>query len=127
MDLAIILVTFALGFAAARAGLPPLVGYLGAGFALHAFGYETNGAIEAVAELGILLLLFAIGLKLRVRTLARADVWAVAGIHMAIATALIGASFLAMGVLGMPMASSLTPGRAALIVLRFRSPARSSP
>ena len=44
MDLAIILVTFALGFAAARVGLPPLVGYLGAGFALHAFGYQTNGA-----------------------------------------------------------------------------------
>jgi predicted Kef-type K+ transport protein len=119
MDLAIIVVTFALGFAAARVGLPPLVGYLGAGFALHAFGYETNGAIEAVAELGILLLLFAIGLKLRVRTLARADVWAVTGIHMTITTALIGASFLAMGVLGLPLASSLTPGRAALIGFAF--------
>ncbi len=119
MDLAIILVTFALGFVAARVGLPSLVGYLGAGFALHAFGYETNGAIEAVSELGILLLLFGIGLKLRVRTLARADVWAVAGIHMTIATALIGATFLALGVLGIPLASSLTPGRAALIGFAF--------
>jgi predicted Kef-type K+ transport protein len=119
MDLTIILATFALGFAAARVGLPPLVGYLGAGFALHAFGYQTNGAIEAIAELGILLLLFAIGLKLRVRTLARADVWAVVGIHMTVATALIGASFLAMGALGMPLASSLTPGRAALIGFAF--------
>ena len=119
MDLAIILVTFALGFAAARIGLPPLVGYLGAGYALHAFGYETNGAIETIAELGILLLLFAIGLKLRVVTLARGDVWAIAGIHMAIATALIGATFLALGVLGLPLASSLTPGRAALIGFAF--------
>ena len=119
MDLAIILVTFALGFAAARVGLPPLVGYLAAGFALHAFGYETNGAIEVVAELGILLLLFGIGLKLRPRTLARADVWAVAGIHMTIVTALLGASFLFLGVFGMPLASSLTPGRAVLIGFAF--------
>lgn len=119
MDLGIILVTFALGFVAARVGLPPLVGYLGAGFALHALGYESNGAIDLIAELGVLLLLFGIGLKLRVRTLVRTEVWAVASIHMTVATALIGASFLALGVLGVPLASALTPGQALLVGFAF--------
>ena len=35
-----IILAFVLGFAARQVGLPPLVGFLVAGFALHAFGYE---------------------------------------------------------------------------------------
>ena len=119
MDLGIILVTFVLGFAAVRIGLPPLVGYLGAGFALHALGYEATGAIETIAELGVLLLLFGIGLKLRPSLLGRREVWAVAGIHMSVTTAVIGALFLALGALGLPLAASLTPAKAALVGFAF--------
>lgn len=119
MDLGIILVTFVLGFGAARIGLPPLVGYLGAGFALYALGYETTGAIEIIAELGVLLLLFGIGLKLRPSLLVRREVWAVAAIHMSVTTAVIGALFLALSALGLPLASSLTPTDAALVGFAF--------
>jgi len=38
MDPLWILVAFILGFAVYRIGLPPLVGYLIAGFVLHSFG-----------------------------------------------------------------------------------------
>ena len=58
MEIAFIVVAFLLGFAAAEIRLPPLVGYLVAGFVLHAFGYESTEAIDIIAELGVLLLLF---------------------------------------------------------------------
>ncbi len=57
MDAPLLAAAFLLGFAAKRVGLPPLVGYLVAGFVLNAFGYEVTEAIEVVSELGILLLL----------------------------------------------------------------------
>lgn len=119
MDLAFLLVAFALGFAASLGRLPPLVGYLAAGFVLHAFGYETTEGIDLVADIGVLLLLFGIGLKLRLRTLGRPVVWAGATVHIAVTTALLGAGFLALGTIGLPLASTLTPGRAALVGFAF--------
>ena len=52
MDLWLILVAFAFGFAASAVRLPPMVGYLIAGFVLHAFGQETNEAIELLFQDG---------------------------------------------------------------------------
>ena len=93
MDPISIAIAFALGFAVKQIGLPPLVGYLAAGFALHAYGVRAGGAIEALSEFGITLLLFTIGLKLRLGTLVRPEVWAVATAHMAVTIA-IAISFL---------------------------------
>ncbi len=119
MDVEIILVAFAFGFGSQRIGLPPLVGYLVAGFVLHGLGYETNGAIELIAEVGVLLLLFGIGLRLRPSMLARTEVWAVASVQMAATTAIIGGLFLALGALGIPLAAGLAPAEAALIGFAF--------
>ena len=119
MDLALILVAFAFGFAANVVRLPPLVGYLGAGFVLHAFGYETTDGIELIADVGVLLLLFGIGLKLRLSTLARPVVWAGATLHAALTTAVIGALLLGVGALGLPLAAGLSAGQAALVGFAF--------
>jgi predicted Kef-type K+ transport protein len=119
MDIAFIVVAFLLGFGAAAIRLPPLVGYLVAGFVLHAFGFETTEAIEVIAELGVLLLLFGIGLKLKLATLARPVVWAGASLHMAGTTAVIGSVFIALGALGMPLASDLSIGQALLVGFAF--------
>lgn len=115
MDLALILVAFVAGFAATLVRLPPLVGYLAAGFVLHAFGYVTTPAIETIGELGVLLLLFGIGLRLRFQTLARPAIWAGASIHVAVTTALFGTLLLALGWFGLPLVTGLSPGQAALI------------
>ncbi|MFP3874477.1 MAG: cation:proton antiporter [Thiohalophilus sp.] len=72
-------------------GLPPLVGYLAAGFLLSANGYETNTILEAVAHAGVLLLLFSVGLKLRLRSLLRSEVLAGSLLHMSITIALLWA------------------------------------
>ncbi len=119
MDLAFLVVAFAFGFGASVVRLPPLVGYLAAGFVLHGFGYETTEGIDLVADFGVLLLLFGIGLKLRLRTLGRPAVWGGATIHLAVSTAVIGALLLGAGALGLPLTSELSLGQAALVGFAF--------
>lgn len=92
-----LIVTFLAGLVAVFIRLPPLVGFLIAGFALHfldaAYGIGRLPFLQTLADLGVTLLLFGIGLKLDVRTLIRREVWLTNGSHMAISTAL-GVGFL---------------------------------
>ncbi len=70
---------FALGFGARLLRLPPLLGYIAAGIAVgpHTPGFVADPAITAaLAEIGIALLLFAVGLHFRARDLLA--VWRVA-------------------------------------------------
>ena len=136
MDFALLIVAFGFGFAAIRLRLPALVGYLGAGFVLHAVGFETTDAIETISELGVLLLLFGIGLKLKLRTLARPTVWGTTSFHVVVTTILVAGVILAVGALGFPMARDLDIGQAALLGLvgsdrehafRLRSGAERAP
>lgn len=110
---------FASGFLAARLRLPPLVGYLAAGFVLHLFGYEVTPAVQAVADIGVLLLLFGIGLKLKLKTLARLEVWAGTTIQMVFTVALLGSVFLLLGMIGVEPAAGLTISQAALLGFAF--------
>lgn len=80
---------FALGLLARQIGLPPLVGFLGAGFLLNAAGVDRVPGLPDIAHLGVLLLLFTVGLKLRFQHLIRVEVWGVAIIHFAFAVAAI--------------------------------------
>jgi len=84
MDPLWLLFALVFGFVAKLIHLPPLVGFLAAGFVLHAFGIEGGILIEELADLGVLLLLFIIGLKLRLRSLIAPEVWAGASTHMLI-------------------------------------------
>lgn len=110
-----ILVAFAFGFIASRVGLPPLVGYLVAGFVLHEMGHSPSDGVDAIADLGVLLLLFGIGLKLRPATLAKPVVWATTIAHTVIASLLIGGALLAAGAIGVPLAEDLDVGQALLL------------
>ena len=76
-----IALAFLFGVVARAFTLPPMAGFLLAGFALNALGVRSNEVIKEIAEAGVMLLLFTIGLKLRLRTLARPDVWGVASLH----------------------------------------------
>lgn len=83
------------GLGAVLLRLPPLVGFLAAGFALGAGGAPHLPYLEPVADLGVVLLLFAIGLKLDVRTLLRREIWLTTVVHMAVSVAI------AVGFLGL--------------------------
>ncbi len=79
-----ILVAFLFGFMAKQIGLPPLVGYLSAGFILHAFDVTPAENLDAFADLGITLMLFTIGLKVNIKDLLRMQVWGSAITHMSV-------------------------------------------
>lgn len=102
-----VLTAFLLGFAATRLRLPPLVGYLAAGFALNALGAQGGEAIENLADLGVLLLLFSIGLKLNLGTLAKPVIWAGATVHLAASSLVFGLFLAAMGAAGLPLFAEL--------------------
>jgi predicted Kef-type K+ transport protein len=108
-------VAFAMGVAVRQVGLPPLVGYLAAGFALHAAGVSKGPLIENLADLGVTLLLFSIGLKLKLKSLTAPHVWGVATLHLVAVVAVMAPLLLTLGDLGLPYLSSLDY-RAALLL-----------
>jgi predicted Kef-type K+ transport protein len=75
MDYIWVAVAFSCGFLVKQLDLPPLVGYLAAGFGLHAIGVEPDTSLSILADLGITLLLFTIGLKLNIRNLFKLEIW----------------------------------------------------
>jgi predicted Kef-type K+ transport protein len=81
---------FFFGLAVRQVGLPPLVGFLAAGFAVNVFGPAlglpgyASATLEHVAHLGVLMLLFTVGLKLRLEQIAQTQVVGGALLHFAI-------------------------------------------
>lgn len=73
METVWILVAFIAGLTVSRIGLPPLVGYLIAGFTLHFFAIDPIPQLDTLADLGIALLLFCIGLKLDIKQLIKKE------------------------------------------------------
>ncbi|CDQ43777.1 MAG: cation:proton antiporter [Mycolicibacterium neoaurum] len=98
-----LVVTFGLGGLAMAFRLPPLVGFLAAGFVINALDVEHIPQLEILADLGVTLLLFAIGLKLDVRILLRREVWLTTSVHMLISVVFGGAALWLAAVAGMSM------------------------
>ncbi len=78
------------GILAVRFGLPPMVGYLLAGFALNFSGVIDHDRLAMIGNLGVTLLLFTIGLKLDLRSLLRPVIWAGTTLHSLIVISLFG-------------------------------------
>lgn len=102
MDLFPLALALVLGYGGRLIGLPPLVGFLVAGFILGGLEYEKSQGLQKFADLGVTLLLFTIGLKLNVRNLLSPSIWATSSLHMIVIT-LLGAGLLKlMAILGVP-------------------------
>jgi predicted Kef-type K+ transport protein len=86
---AMIVGALVLGALAWRVGLPPLVGFLFSGFLFGALGAESNSILVEIADAGVLLLLFAVGLKLRFKTLLAPEVWGTAVVHLLLVAAVV--------------------------------------
>ena len=106
-DVIWISLAFALGLLSKLIGLPPLVGFLAAGFVLSAQGIGSNDLLEKLSDLGITLLLFTVGLKLNLRTLARPQVWAVTGVHMSVVVGVFGLAVYGLALAGTSVFSDL--------------------
>ncbi len=84
VDPLILVIALICGLALKRMNQPPLLGYLLAGFILNLLGFAEGELIASLADAGVTLLLFSIGLKLHVRDLMLPQVWAVTMVHMLI-------------------------------------------
>lgn len=75
-------------------GLPPLVGFLAAGFLINGFGPKfgmpemTGPVLEYIANLGVLILLFTVGLKLKLKQIGEPHVVGVSVLHFALSVAI---------------------------------------
>ncbi len=102
IDVVWISVAFLLGYLAQSIKLPPLLGFLAAGFFLNAAGFrEGSIALEAMAELGVMLLLFTIGLKLNLKNIIRKEVWLTATLHTLVSVLGFGMLVLLTSYLGL--------------------------
>lgn len=82
MDFIFILFAFVCGFAFNLLNLPALIGFLIAGFVLNFLGYSFNENLQVLADLGITLMLFTVGLKINVKDLLKQEVWSTASLHI---------------------------------------------
>ena len=108
-------VAFLLGTVARLANLPPLMGFLAAGFALGGLGMQNTPLLQQIADLGVTLLLFTIGLKLHVKDLAAPVVWLTAGVHMLVTCGVVALSIAALGLAGLSVFADISVSTALLI------------
>lgn len=109
MDALWLALAFLLGLICRHLGLPALVGYLVTGFVLNALGQQGNPLLDQIAHAGILLLLFSVGLKLRLKSLTRPDVWGSSLLHLALSGVVLSLGLLAL--------AGLSAGQALLLAL----------
>lgn len=74
------------GMLLSRFGLPPMVGFLVAGFAYNIAGFEAPAGLQLAADLGVTLLLFSIGLKLDLKSLVKTEIWGTSLAHILLST-----------------------------------------
>ncbi|GAT72546.1 cation:proton antiporter family protein [Microbacterium hydrocarbonoxydans] len=96
-----LIVAAAFGTIAHLLRVPALVGFLAAGFVLGAMHVEPFTGLERIAEIGVTLLLFTIGLKFDIRALLRPEAYGTTAIHMVLSV-LVGAGLVGLaGVIGL--------------------------
>ena len=83
-----LLAVVVLGFTATLLRLPPLVGFLAAGFLLGSSPLPNLEFVDVLGDLGVAVLLFTIGLKLDLRVLTRREVSGTAVVTMVVLTGL---------------------------------------
>ncbi|PCI71432.1 MAG: potassium transporter Kef, partial [Gammaproteobacteria bacterium] len=114
-DVTWISLAFLFGFLARQVNLPPLVGFLATGFLLNYLGVVSGEMLLKLADLGITLLLFTVGLKLNLKVLVKPQVWSVTLIHIIIIIGLFSSAIYAISLLNTPLFETLDFKSSALI------------
>lgn len=104
-------IAFVFGLLSKRVGLPPLVGFLFGGFLINFSGFHEGklyGGLEAMSDIGVMLLLFTIGLKLKFKTLLKKEIWVTASVHMLITILFLSALLTLLATFGLQSFAGLT-------------------
>ncbi|WP_417528078.1 cation:proton antiporter [Marinomonas shanghaiensis] len=115
MEFIWIFFAFVCGLAIKMINLPPLIGFLLAGFLLNYLGMEASSTLDSLANIGITLMLFSIGLKLHVKDLLKPEVWVSTLSHMGVWSVVFAAIALLLGTLSLPYFGVLDYKVAALL------------
>ncbi len=87
----ILILAFFAGLAFRKIGYPPLLGYLITGFVCAGFEVGSASQLSTIADLGITMLLFTIGLKLRFELLVKRYILVPAVVHILLVVPLTAA------------------------------------
>jgi predicted Kef-type K+ transport protein len=91
MEILFVFAAYIFGLVAQSIKLPPLVGYLVAGFTLAALGFGPTDNLKTVADLGVTILLFTVGLKIRFRNVLVKEIIGGGFIYTIVSTVLFAA------------------------------------
>jgi glutathione-regulated potassium-efflux system ancillary protein KefC len=115
IDPLIILIALTAGVAVRKMGYPPMLGYLMAGFVLNELPIEPGQLLQSIADAGVTLLLFTIGLKLNIKDLLKPEIWGGTFANTSLWTLLFFGLAMFLGALSAPYYSDLTWQSAALL------------
>lgn len=76
---------------------------------------KLNSAIDAMADIGVMLLLFTIGLKLKVKSLIKKEIWATASLHLILSVVIFSSIILAISYVGFSLFTDMSWQSALLI------------
>lgn len=103
-------IAFFSGLLASKLELPPLIGFLAAGFAINLSGF-TEGHIHEVinelSDLGVMLLLFTIGLKIKIKNIFQKEIVTTAALHMLLTVLFFGLLILMLSYTGLSLFTDL--------------------
>lgn len=105
------------GLIARLVKLPPLLGFLVAGFVLAALGVEEHPLIEVLANLGVTLMLFGVGLQIDIKQLLKREVWFTAMAQSALMVIVGVGFFAALAAMGMGLLEGTEASTWAMISL----------
>ena len=114
-DVAWISLAFLLGFLVRLVNLPPLIGFLATGFILNYLGITSGETLQKLADLGITMLLFTVGLKLNPKVLIRPQVWAVTSIHILLIIIVFGTAIFGLALTNVSLFSELELNHAIML------------
>ena len=112
---------FSLGFLANAIRLPPLIGFLVAGFGLNLAGIEAPALLRVIADVGILMMLFTIGLKVSPATLAKREISAASLAHTLCWVSVLFGVFIGLMVMGWTQVPNMQTAALVVFALSFSS------
>lgn len=111
-------IAFISGLLAKRVGLPALIGFLLTGIFINVTWIKqghVHEVLSALSDLGIMLLLFTIGLKIKIKSLIKKEVWFTASAHMLLSVLALGGLVFALSFSGLRTFSTLSLSSSLLI------------
>jgi predicted Kef-type K+ transport protein len=111
-------IAFLSGIAMKKVNLPPLIGFLATGFLLNYFGFTDGNlqdVIETLSNLGITLLLFTIGLKIKLSELLKKEVLVTTSVHIVLASLSFGGLIFLLSYFSLPLLDGVSWKTALLI------------